>query len=149
MRIDSLATQEEPDSACPGRLLGIDYGRKYIGLALSDPNRTIASPLKILRVKNPSEALHQIVDLARKEEVTALVVGLPLDMEGDEGPMAKEIKAWAKRLQLLCGILIYFVDESLSSIEALETAKRLGRHRERYDHLAASLILQAFLHGQS
>lgn len=132
------------EAGAPGRVMAIDYGRRYVGVAVSDPLRTIASPLLTVRVQGPREALGIVAQLVRRHEVSELVVGLPLGGEGEEGAMAQEVRRWAERLRRRCNLPVHLVDESLTSREAARTGVRRHRAR-REDHVAAALVLEDFL----
>ena len=127
-----------------GRVMAIDYGDKRIGLALSDPTRTIASPLgHIVRRAGKRPPLAEIMRRAAEHEVTALVIGLPLDQEGDDTARAAEVRAIAVELEKRTAMPVTLVDERYSSVEA---AARLrvdpGAGPHGLDCAAAQLILQ-------
>ncbi|MBY0531878.1 MAG: Holliday junction resolvase RuvX [Xanthobacteraceae bacterium] len=131
------------------RLIGVDLGEKTIGLALSDVNRTIASPLETLprgKFKTDSEKL---LALVTKFDVGGLVIGLPKNMDGSEGPRAQSARAFVRNLSPLIDLAIVFWDERLSTaavertlIEA-DTSRR--RRDEVVDKVAAAYILQGAL----
>jgi putative Holliday junction resolvase len=132
-----------------GALMGLDLGTKTIGLAISDPGRRIASPLKtIARTKFKADAAALLKEAAT-HAVAALVVGLPLNMDGSEGPRAQATRAFARNLATLTDLPILFWDERLSTaavtrtlIEADASRKRRG---EVVDKMAAAYILQGLL----
>ena len=132
-----------------GALMGLDLGTKTIGLAISDPGRRIASPLKtIARTKFKADAAALLKE-AETHAVAALVVGLPLNMDGSEGPRAQATRAFARNLAALTDLPILFWDERLSTaavtrtlIEADASRKRRG---EVVDKMAAAYILQGLL----
>jgi len=133
-----------------GRFCGIDYGRKRIGLAISDPGGVIAAPLATLEVRGSlDDQVRQITGATADEEVAAWVVGLPLNMDGTEGPQAKLTRTFAARLAALTGQPVHLADERLSSLQAdqylgmAELTRR--KHKARRDRVAAQIILQAFL----
>jgi putative Holliday junction resolvase len=128
-----------------GRIMAIDYGRRHIGIALTDPERIIASPYGTLSVSDADDAVEQIMRLAEEQGVTELVVGLPKTLSGDEGPMAKEVRGWVANLSEVSDLPIHWVDERLTSreIERIPVSRR--KRRERTDHLAAALILRQYL----
>ena len=130
----------------PGRVMGIDYGARHVGIALTDPERIIASPLRTLSVSGPDDALKQIATLAKDHDVVEFVVGLPKSLSGDEGPMALEVRTWARELELSTSLRVHLVDERLTSreIERMGGSQR-NRKKKRNDHLVASLILQHYL----
>lgn len=131
------------------RLLGLDVGARRIGVALSDPTGTIAQGVAVLPRRSWAETLDAIGDLARRHQVEAIVVGLPLRLEGGEGPAAAEARGFAARLQAALGIPVLLEDERLSTAEAerrmVEADVRRGDRRARRDAVAAALILQKVL----
>jgi putative Holliday junction resolvase len=131
------------------RLLGMDLGTKTIGLALSDVERRIATPLEtIRRVKFTPDAA-RIVEICRKFEVGGLVIGLPLNMDGSEGPRVQSTRAFVRNLAPLVGAPIVFWDERLSTVAVtrtlLEADASRARRGELVDKLAAAYILQGVL----
>lgn len=138
-------------SALPrhARVLGADLGTKTIGLALSDVERRIATPLETLkRVKFTPDAKH-IADIVARFEVGAILFGLPLNMDGSEGPRAQATRAFARNLAPLVAVPLLFWDERLSTMAVTRTllaadASR-SRRAELVDKMAAAYILQGFL----
>lgn len=129
-----------------GRLLGIDLGTKTIGLALSDVERMIASPLEtIARVKFGQDVAKLQAILAR-QEVAALVMGLPLNMDGTEGPRVQSTRAFVRNLMPLVPLPLMFWDERLSTAAVtrslLEADASRARRAEVVDKMAAAYILQ-------
>ena len=132
------------------RTLGIDYGAKRIGLALSDEGGKFATPLDVL-----TESVEEkILKVIQSEGVEQIVVGLPLNMDDTMGPQAKQTVAWARDLATKAGKPLIFVDERLSSFIAeqhLIDRKRAGgkmtrgQKKQRLDAHAAADFLQAFL----
>jgi putative Holliday junction resolvase len=136
------------------RILGIDYGRVRLGLALSDPDGILASPLPTLsRSRRTCEDLDPIARLAREHGVARIVVGLPLLMDGTNGTMANEAKTFADQVAKRTRLPVDLFDERLTSSEAeramLEGNLSRERRRELRDGLAAVLILQAYLETRS
>ncbi|HWB52999.1 MAG TPA: Holliday junction resolvase RuvX [Tepidisphaeraceae bacterium] len=139
------------------RTLAIDLGSRRVGLALSDAAGQLASPLRVLTVTSPDQAIAPILSIIRDESVERLVLGLPINMDDSLGPAARGVMAWAKQLQSQSNLPLIFVDERLSSFAAeqdLIARKRLGekltrkRKKEQLDALAAASFLQAFLDGK-
>lgn len=132
-----------------GRLLGLDLGEKTIGLALSDVARLIASPLETIRRTKFTEDAQKLLALAQKNGVTGLVIGLPLNMDGTEGPSAQSARAFARNLSKLSPLKVAFWDERLSTIAVtrtlLEADTSRRRRAELVDKMAASYILQGAL----
>ena len=131
------------------RLLGLDLGSKTVGLALSDVGRQIASPLEtIRRVKFQLDAA-ALLKIAEKHAVAGLVIGLPLNMDGSEGPRVQSTRAFVRNLTPLTGLPIAFWDERMSTLAVTRTlldadASR-ARRAEVVDKMAAAYILQGAL----
>src|SRR3954467_4963173 len=100
------------------RTLAIDLGAKRIGLALSDQGGHLATPLEVLQVSSPRQAIEQITPIIAREDVEQIVVGLPLNMDDSVGPAARNTIAWARELSQATGRPVLFVDERLSSFDA-------------------------------
>jgi len=134
------------------RALGIDYGLKRIGLAVSDPTGTIATPLETLqRRAGKRPPLARLEELGRELEVERLVVGLPLGLDGEETEWCAEVRSVGERLGERLGVPVSFVDERMTSVRAQQAIRSVGLPRqerekkERVDAAAAQLILQAWL----
>ncbi len=132
-----------------GRLLAVDYGSVRIGLAISDRDRLIASPLATLTRTTEARDRAFFEALVAQEAVVAIVVGLPLHLNGKEGQKAQESRKFAQWLHQVTGLPIYFTDERFTTVEAESTlwkARLTHRQRqERRDRLAAQMILQTYL----
>jgi putative Holliday junction resolvase len=135
-----------------GRVLGVDLGSVRIGLALSDPTRTVASPHSVLRRSREHAADHRaILDLAAEQEVTTIVVGLPLSLSGGKGPAAKAAESEIEELQAAAGTNITVIahDERLTTITAERSLTEAGvRGADRtavVDKVAAAVMLQSWL----
>jgi putative Holliday junction resolvase len=135
--------------------LGIDYGLRRIGLAVSDPTATIARPLPTLtRRRGKRPPIQAVADIAREQEVEAAVIGLPLNLEGEESDWTAEVRAFGNTLAERAGIDVQFLDERFTSARAERAVRALGLRRSqredkaRIDAAAATLILQAFLDGR-
>jgi putative Holliday junction resolvase len=133
------------------RYLAIDYGTKRTGLAVCDAGETIASPLAV--VQGRKELIGRVKRVVASEDIGAIVVGLPLNMDGTEGPQAKLVLAFARELGRQIPIPIHLQDERLSSFVAEHKLNDIGltrgKKRERLDALAAADILQSFLDEKS
>lgn len=131
------------------RIIGIDYGRKRIGVAYSDPLRITAQPLTTIVLKNEGEAVRRVCEVLAQEDVELVVVGLPVSLSGGTGgKMANEIRKFASVLEQR-GYQVVFEDEGFTSTEAMDTM-RLGGKKEKQmrgktDIIAAQLILQGYL----
>ncbi len=130
------------------RLLGIDIGARKVGLALTDPRGTIASPLQTIPLESESSLARRLAMLCREREVDLAIIGLPLSADGSEGPGCERSRRVARRLTEQ-GIACRLHDERWSSREAEEALRSTGRTRknarEKVDAVAASLILQDYL----
>jgi len=131
------------------QILGIDYGRKRIGLAISDPDGIVATPLPIYTRRDARADIEHIARLAREKEAGMIVIGLPLNMDGSRGEMADEVVAFAEKLGARARIPVVTFDERLTTEEAervLLQADLSRKKRKRVrDSLAAVLILQGYL----
>jgi putative Holliday junction resolvase len=132
-----------------GRLLGLDLGTKTIGLALSDLGRRIATPMETIRRKKFSLDVAELLAIAGKHEVVALVIGLPLDMDGSAGPRVQATRSFVRSLRPLTDLPITLWDERLSTVAVtrtlLEADASRARRAEVVDKMAAGFILQGAL----
>jgi putative Holliday junction resolvase len=133
----------------PVRYLGVDLGRARIGLALADDVLRTARAHRTLRRRSPAEDLAAIAAVAREFEVSRAVLGLPLNMDGTEGPSARLARGFAPRLEEALGIPVDLFDERLSTFEAEARLRERGLsakdRRESVDAEAAAVILQGWL----
>jgi putative Holliday junction resolvase len=144
------------DATC-GHVLAIDYGRSRLGLALSDPLGLTARPLATWRRSNRRHDLSRLRSLCREHNVTTILVGLPLRLDGTRGEMAEEAARFGERLRTDLRIPVELVDERLSSWDAeqalAESAPRKSRSRtgtrRPLDEVAAAVILRDYLHRAS
>jgi len=129
------------------RYLAIDYGDKRTGLAICDHAETIASPLAV--IQGQKDLLKRIADVVETENVEAIVMGLPLNMDDSQGPQVKLVFKFADQLKERLSIPIHFQDERLSTFSAEEKLAAAdftrGKKRKRLDAIAAAEILEAFL----
>lgn len=135
----------------PGRILSIDYGDRRVGLAISDPTRTIASPAGfIVRRLGKRPPIAEIVRRGTDLDAVAVVLGLPLDDNGDETPRSQEVRHVAAELERRTGWPVSLVDERYSTAAALRAIRDMqGSTRGRkgdVDALAATILLQHALH---
>jgi putative Holliday junction resolvase len=130
------------------RLLGLDVGDRRIGVAVSDPTGSLASPVEVYHRKDPVADTQHVVDLADELEANGIVVGLPKNMNGSEGPQAEKTREFADTLAAR-GLSIHLWDERLSTVEAtrrlVEQRHRRRGIQQRIDSEAAALILQTYL----
>lgn len=131
------------------RALGIDFGEKRIGLAISDPDGRFALPLTTLERRNDRAALRQIAEIARREGVGRLVLGEPKGLDGEGGAATERVRRFGERLAAMTGLPLELVDEALTSAEAAERLREagIGSRREpgRIDAVAAQILLQEVL----
>ena len=133
------------------RYLAIDYGERRMGLAICDPMEILSSPYRVL--DQPERLLEELEAIIRREAVEALVVGLPINMDGSEGFQARAVRSFVNRLANQTDLPIYFQDERLSTYAAREKLKQAkGRARKKkdppVDALAAAEILSTFLENK-
>ncbi|MFN0062019.1 MAG: Holliday junction resolvase RuvX [Myxococcaceae bacterium] len=134
------------------RALGLDIGTKRIGVALSDELGMTAQPLAVLENRGKA-VIRELANLAKTHEVQCWVVGLPLNMDGTEGPMAQMARGFGAQLEAATRLHVIFWDERLSSVAAeralLEGDVSRQRRRQVIDQVAAALILQGWLDSQA
>lgn len=135
------------------RILGVDWGEARIGLALSDPTATLASPLATLHEKDKRAQIERVVEVARAHEVERIVVGIPYTLDGQEGNMARWARKYAEKLERVGGIEVIGVDERFTSVaadfalEAADGGRRRNRDKGDRDSAAAAILLQEYLDG--
>lgn len=131
------------------KALGIDYGRRRIGVAVSDPEGIIVRGLSTIDRRRTPDAMPALVRLIETENPDVVAIGLPLDADDRDTPMSLEARAFAERLQRESGRRVELVDESFTSAQAeqiLRTRKRKQRrNKESVDRIAACLITEACL----
>ncbi len=129
-----------------GRLLGLDYGTKRVGVAISDSSRLIASPYAVLEAGAALPALEEIL---AAEEVDAFVVGLPLSLSGEEGASAAAARSFGREVAEATGLEVVFVDERFTTKVAEDTliagGVRRAKRRDIRDKMAATVMLQGHL----
>ncbi|HEX8246351.1 MAG TPA: Holliday junction resolvase RuvX [Longimicrobium sp.] len=138
------------------RSMALDYGERRIGVAVSDPTRTIASPLTTLqRRAGKRPPWPEIAKLVEENEVDEAVVGLPLDLSGDETAWTAEVRQFGADLERRTGLPVRWIDERMTSVAAERAVRGMGLKRsereqkERIDAAAAALILDAWLRQRS
>jgi putative holliday junction resolvase len=128
------------------RSLGVDYGTKRVGLAISDPLGITARPLSVV---SRSTVVGEVVNLVKEHEVDTIVVGLPTGLSGDEGMSASEARKLADELGAATGVEVILADERYTSRIAedalLESGMKRQKRRESVDKVAAAIILQDYL----
>ena len=142
--------EDLPVRMAPGtRLLGLDLGTKTIGLALSDRSRRFATPLRTLRRGKFRDDAAVLLELCAAESVGALILGLPINMNGTEGPRAQATRAFVRNLAPLIALPIVLWDERLTTVAAeramIDADVSRKKRGEKIDAVAASYILQGAL----
>ena len=131
------------------KAMGIDFGLKRIGIALSDATKFLASPFSTYHRKDEEADINYFVYLIDKEKVNEIVCGLPLNMQGEEQEIARLTSEFMAKIAKIKPIKISFVDERLSSLMAEEllkqTEKDWKKRKEKLDSVSASIILQEYL----
>jgi putative Holliday junction resolvase len=132
-----------------GRILGLDFGIRRVGAAISDPGQTIASPLEMFERRDAVQDARHYVSLVRAHDVGRIVVGLPVHTSGREGELAAKARQWGGWLAAATGLPVTFADERFTSIEADDLMIRSGLKRQKRkalrDQLAAQIMLQGYL----
>lgn len=131
------------------RLLGLDVGTKTIGLALSDVEHRIASPLETIKRTKFTADAEKLKAIVKRYDVGALVLGLPLNMDGSEGPRSQSTRSFARNLGQILDLPTLFFDERMSTLAVtrtlLEADASRARRGELVDKMAAAYILQGFI----
>lgn len=134
------------------RALGIDLGTSRVGLALSDEAFLMAHPLQTLSFRSVEETASDIVTIAREKNVTHIILGLPKNMNGTEGPAAQHARAFAEHLRGLCDIPVILWDERMTTLGAQRALHEAGHNtrssRKVIDQVAAQSILQGWMDSQ-
>jgi putative Holliday junction resolvase len=132
-----------------GRLLGVDYGSRRVGLAVSDPDRKIASPLATYERRTREQDGRFFKQLTADQEIAELVVGLPVHLSGDEGAKAAEARAFGAWLAEITGLPVIYWDERYTTVDAEEYLWNAGlthkQRKARRDQVAAQVILQTYI----
>ena len=138
--------QAAPGFGPQGALFGLDVGEKTIGVAVCDPSRIVATPVGTIRRKKFTADAEQLAALAAERKVVGFVIGLPLNMDGSEGPSAQRARAFARNLSRIIDLPTAFWDERLSTaamerdLIAIDTSR--AKRAEKIDEMAATFILQ-------
>jgi putative holliday junction resolvase len=142
----------QPRTPSPGRVAGIDYGHVRIGIAISDTDRTIASPLENYNSRGREQDGKRFQRLVAEEGVVLFVVGLPIHLDGGESEKSREARRFGQWLGELTGLPVEFFDERFTSHEAeqflLAAELTKKRRKKRMDMLAAQIMLSAYLESQ-
>lgn len=134
------------------RKMGIDYGDKRIGIALTDALCIISSPYEVYKNIGVEDALNHIVKLIKDFDVDEIAMGLPLNMDGTEGERAIIHREFGQKLASLSGVPVNYVDERLTSAEAedllIASGVRREKRKELIDKISAQIILQTFIENK-
>ncbi|MAW82369.1 MAG: Holliday junction resolvase RuvX [Parvularcula sp.] len=129
-----------------GSLFGLDIGEKTIGVAVCDPARIVATPVETIRRKKFTADAERLAALAAERKIAGIIIGLPLNMDGTEGPSAQRARAFARNLPKVLGLPTAFWDERLSTaamerdLIAMDMSR--AKRAEKIDEMAATFILQ-------
>ena len=141
--------RRNPDVNSPGRIAGIDFGEVRIGIAITDPGQTIASPFENYPRSDQTADALRFQQLVEQENVVRFVVGLPIHTSGEESPQSRAARAFGAWLAQVTGIPVDFFDERFSTKQAeqlLQSAQLTSRQRkQRRDMVAAQILLTAYL----
>lgn len=133
------------------RWLGLDLGHVRIGVALSDPLGLTAQPLTVLKSAGTQKDIIAIGELVEKHEVTQVIIGLPLNMNGTESSTTKKVREFTEKLVQRLNVPVFYIDERLTSKQAerlmIEGDSRREDRRQKIDKVAAALLLQSALQG--
>lgn len=131
------------------RLMGLDVGDKRIGIAVSDEGALIAQPKETLERRGNKKDIPYLLDLARRESVAGIIVGLPYSLDGSEGPQADKVRRFIAAVELETELPVETWDERFTTVAAEEFLRAAEissrRSRQRVDRVAAALILQGYL----
>lgn len=151
MNSSEQVSLEELSGTLPSnsRLLGLDLGTKTIGMALSDVSRTVATPLDTIRRTKFTKDIKVLLDQVDEHDISAIVIGLPLNLDGSEGPRVQATRAFVRNLGQHTDLPIVFWDERLSTVAVERTLIEADTSRKRraevIDKMAAAYILQGAL----
>ena len=130
------------------RILGIDFGERRIGLALSDSLGITAQGLPTLDTKKTEDIFGYIENIVKEQNVTKIIVGMPKNMNGTIGPKGREVEKFIQELIKRTNIEVIPWDERLSSVQSLKAMREMGtkqKHKEVADRISATLILQSYM----
>ncbi len=131
------------------KILALDFGERRIGVAATDPLGLMAQPLTVIERESLTQDIAKIGEIVRRRGAERIVLGLPLNMDGTEGPPAKRAKRFAARLKRELGLEIELWDERLTTVEAeqmlLAAERSQAERRRRKDEVAAAVILEDYL----
>lgn len=133
------------------RKMGVDYGDKRIGIALTDALCIISSPFEVYKNVGEEDALNHLNQIIKQYDVDDIAMGLPLNMDGTEGERATIHRDFGKKLEKLSGVKVNYVDERLTSAEAedilIASGVRREKRKELIDKISAQIILQTYINN--
>ena len=128
------------------RCLGLDIGDKKIGVALSEPQGILASPLTIIKRSEEKSGIEAILSIVDQNQVGQIIAGLPYSMDGSIGSQAEKVQAFVHELSYHSKVPVDFRDERLSTVSAKRLLREIGKRKKTEDDaIAAALILQSYL----
>ena len=136
------------------RIMGVDYGLKRVGIAMTDILQVVSSPFDIIESVSLKKDAIKIVDIAKNNDVSCIVFGLPINMNGTEGEMAETVRKVIEEIKLVSNVNITTIDERLTTSQAervLVCEANMSRQKRKglKDKIAASFILQTYLDMKS
>jgi len=133
----------------PGRVMALDVGSRRVGVAISDPTRTIAQSYGVVKRKSREEDFARYQQILAEQKVTLLLVGLPTTSEGGDSETAVWIRDYIAEFSQQCAVPIQFWDESFTTVQAEDSLRQRGKRgkkaRQQVDAVAAAFILQSYL----
>ena len=133
----------------PGRILGIDYGEKRVGLAMTDPLAIIASGYNTIRNKNRKDLIKELSEIIQSNGVSEVVVGIPYSLDGESGTMAESVKEFVRELDASIKVKVETWPVEFSSEDAKSELRKLGvdfrKNKGEVDKMAAALILRSYM----
>ncbi len=136
-----------------GRILGLDFGLRRVGAAVSDPARSIASPLEVYERRDARQDARHYETLIREHDIERIVVGLPVHTSGREGQLAALARQWGSWLMTVAGLPVMYHDERYTSVEAdnlmIESGLKRQKRKSLRDKVAAQILLQDYLDAGS
>ncbi|WOF74204.1 Holliday junction resolvase RuvX [Parvibaculaceae bacterium PLY_AMNH_Bact1] len=149
MAADIVEIDALKERAAGKALIGLDLGSKTIGIAISDPLWTVAAPRETIRRTKFKADSERLVEIIKEVDAGAIILGLPLNMDGSEGPRVQSTRTFARNLSPKIDIPIFFWDERLSTVAVTRTLLDADTSRKKraevVDKMAASFILQGVL----
>ncbi|CCO25323.1 Holliday junction resolvase RuvX [Maridesulfovibrio hydrothermalis] len=131
------------------KALGIDFGTKRVGLAMTDPGGILAFPFKVIQRTTRNAMFTELLEIIEKEKVDEIIIGLPLSLDGEDTLTTRQVRNFAASMERRVDLPIHLVDERLSSVAAEEELKEAGlwdrKRKKNLDSQAAKIILETWL----